>query len=175
MVEIRESKIVYSGKIVKVRVDKIGDHVDGIREVVEHPGAVAVLPITSNNKVILIRQYRYPLNKWVMEVPAGTIEVDESPEECALRELEEETGYRAGRLEKMLTIFPSPGYSTERIHVFLASNLEKMVQNLDEDEEIVLLEMDLDEAISDLISSGEVDGKTLLALLYYKHVYRDRS
>ncbi|MEM4636742.1 MAG: NUDIX hydrolase, partial [Nitrososphaerota archaeon] len=168
------SRMVYSGKTVKLRVDEILDRRVKIREVVEHPGASAILPIKSNSKILLIKQYRHPVGKWILEIPAGTLKTGETDYECAVRELEEETGYKAGRLEKIITIMPSPGYSTERISIYLAFNLEKSIQNLDEDEEIELLEMDLDEAIREVMSTDEADGKTLLALLLYKYYYREK-
>lgn len=172
MREVEESRIVYSGKVVKLRVDYLKGGRRKIREVVEHPGAVAVLPIISRDRVLLVRQYRYPIDEWILEIPAGTLMDGESPEKCALRELEEETGYRAGILKKMLTIYPCPGYSTESIHVFVAYQLEKATQRLEEDEELTVVEMSIDEAIRELLNSVVADSKTLLALLYYKHVYR---
>lgn len=173
MVKRVSSKIVYSGKTVKLRVDEISDGGMKIREVVEHPGASAILPITSKGKVLLIKQYRHPVGKWILEIPAGTLRSGETDYECAVRELEEETGYKAGRLEKIVTVMPSPGYSTERISIYLAFDLEKSMQHLEEDEEIELLEMDPDEAIRMVMGSGEADGKTLLALLLYKYHYRE--
>ncbi len=172
MREVEETKIIYSGKVVKLRIDYLKDGGKKIREVVEHPGAVAVLPILSGDRVLLVRQYRYPIDEWILEVPAGTLKNGESPEKCALRELEEETGYRAGILKKMLTIYPCPGYSTESIHIFVAYQLEKTVQRLEEDEELTVVEMSVDEAIRELLNNDVADSKTLLALLYYKYVYR---
>lgn len=172
MSEVKESKRIYSGRVVKLRVDYLRDGEIKIREVVEHPGAVAVLPVISRNRVLLINQYRYPIGKWILEVPAGTLKNGESADECALRELEEETGYRARSLKKMLTIYPSPGYSTESIHIYVASELEKSTQKLDEDEELTITEMDVDEAIEELLKKDEVDGKTFLTLLYYKYLYQ---
>jgi len=172
MSEIKESKIIYSGRVVRLRIDYLKDRKIKIREVVEHPGAVAILPVISRDRILLINQYRYPVGKWILEVPAGTIKDGESPDECALRELEEETGYRARILKKMLTIYPSPGYSTESIHIYVASGLEKSTQKLEEDEELTIIEMGVDEAIEELMKRNEVDGKTFLALLYYKYLYQ---
>lgn len=173
MTGIKESKIIYNGNVVKLRIDYIEDKEMRIREVVQHPGAVAILPLVSDEKIILVKQYRHPIGKWILEVPAGTLKEGESPEECALRELEEETGYKAGKLTKMLTIYPSPGYSTETIHIYIASKLERSTQRLEEDEELETVEIGLDEAIRKLLKSGEVDGKTLIVLLYYRYLYRD--
>jgi len=172
MSEIKESKIIYSGRVVRLRIDYLKDRKIKIREVVEHPGAVAILPVISRDRILLINQYRYPVGKWILEVPAGTIKDGESPDECALRELEEETGYKARILKKMLTIYPSPGYSTESIHIYVASGLEKSTQKLEEDEELTIIEMGVDEAIEELMKRNEVDGKTFLALLYYKYLYQ---
>jgi ADP-ribose pyrophosphatase len=172
MSEIKESKIIYSGRVVRLRIDYLKDRKIKIREVVEHPGAVAILPVISRDRILLINQYRYPVGEWILEVPAGTIKDGESPDECALRELEEETGYKARILKKMLTIYPSPGYSTESIHIYVASGLEKSTQKLEEDEELTIIEMDVDEAIEELMKRNEVDGKTFLALLYYKYLYQ---
>lgn len=169
---IKDSKTIYSGKVVKLRIDYLGDKETRIREIVEHPGAVAILPIISDDKIVLINQYRHAIGRWILEVPAGTLKERESPEECALRELEEETGYKARNLVKILTIYPSPGYSTEVINVYVASGLEKSTQNLEEDEELAIVEIGLDEAIRRLSNESEVDGKTLLALLYYKYLYK---
>jgi len=172
MSEIKESKIIYSGRVVRLRIDYLKDRKIKIREVVEHPGAVAILPVISRDRILLINQYRYPVGKWILEVPAGTIKDGESPDECALRELEEETGYKARILKKMLTIYPSPGYSTESIHIYVASGLEKSTQKLEEDEELTIIEMGVDEAIEELMKRNEVDGKTFLTLLYYKYLYQ---
>jgi ADP-ribose pyrophosphatase len=172
MSEMKESKVIYSGRVVRLRIDYLKDRETKIREVVEHPGAVAMLPVISRDRILLINQYRYPVGKWILEVPAGTLKDGESPDECALRELEEETGYKARTLKKLLTIYPSPGYSTESIHIYVASELEKSTQKLEEDEELTVIEMDVDEAIEELMRRDEIDGKTLLALLYYKYLYQ---
>ncbi len=172
MSEVKESKRIYSGRVIRLRIDYLGDKEIKIREVVEHPGAVAVLPVISRNRVLLVNQYRYSIGKWILEVPAGTLKNGESPDECALRELEEETGYRARILKKMLTIYPSPGYSTESIHIYVASELEKSTQKLEEDEELTITEMDVDKAIEELLKKDVVDGKTFLTLLYYKYLYQ---
>jgi len=156
---------------LKLRVDEVrrGEH-RGVREVVEHRGSAAVLPILPDGRVVLIRQYRYSVGRELLEVPAGTLEEGESPRECAVRELEEETGYRAGRIREILKIFPTPGYSTEEIHLFVAEDLERGEQSVEEDESISVTVMNLEEAVENLVNSGEADAKTLLFLLLYKYL-----
>ncbi|HIP57347.1 MAG TPA: NUDIX domain-containing protein, partial [Ignisphaera aggregans] len=113
--------LVFRGKrfaVLKRVIDVDGNEV--VRDVVSFGTAVAVLPIIDDNKVVLVRQYRAPVNSWILEVPAGKVEPGESPEECAKRELEEETGYRAMSMEKLVSIYTSPGYSDEVLHIYLA-------------------------------------------------------
>ena len=116
-----KSDSVYKGRILNLRVDQVefADGTSAIREVVEHRGAAAIVPLLEDN-VILVRQFRYAASAELLEIPAGTLEQGEDPEICARRELEEETGYRCNELDKILECFVAPGYSTERIHFYLA-------------------------------------------------------
>jgi ADP-ribose pyrophosphatase len=135
------------------------------REVVEHPGAVAVLPLLPGGRVVLVRQYRHAVGRTLLEVPAGTREPGEEPEETARRELEEETGYRAGSLEFLVRFFASPGWAAEELEVYVARDPEPGASRQEADEDLSLVEVSLD-GFESLIASGEIaDAKTILTLL----------
>jgi ADP-ribose pyrophosphatase len=162
-----ESIKVFEGRLISVRKDtvKLPNGRTSTREVVVHPGAVAIVPMLEDGRVILVKQYRHAVGKILMEIPAGTLHPDETPEECALRELREEIGYSAGRLEKLTSVYLAPGYSTELIHLFLATDLQPAEGETDEDEFLKPVTLTLDEAIAQ-ISDGEIqDAKTVAALL----------
>ena len=162
-----ESKRVYEGRVVNLRVDTVmlPDGRISTREIVEHRGAVAIVPMLSENKVILIKQFRKPANEDLLEIPAGTLAEGETPIECAKRELVEEIGYSAGKFEELFSIYLAPGYSTEKLHVFLASELKPEERKLDEEEFIEVVEMTLDEAISQIEAGAIKDAKTICGLL----------
>ena len=135
-------------------------------DLIRHPGASAVVPFLDPERVLLIRQYRYAAGGTLYEVPAGKLDAGEAPETCARRELEEETGYRAARFERLATIWTTPGFTDERIHLFAARELSPGTQRLDHDELIELVPMPLDEALR-LVWAGEIaDAKTALALVH---------
>jgi len=134
---------------------------------VVHPGAVAILPLVDQDHLCLIRNHRLTVRKTLWEIPAGTREPNEGPLETARRELEEETGYRAGRWEPLVEFFPSPGTSSERIHVFVASELTAGEPRREENEEIENAIVSWDDALA-MLDRGEIeDGKTIVALLAY--------
>jgi len=134
-------------------------------DVVRHPGAAAIVPFLAPDRVLMIRQWRHAVSDYLFEVPAGKLDPGEAPEACAMRELEEETGYRAGRLEKLTSIIVSPGFTDEVIHLFAAFDLEASRQQLEPDEVIELVPMDLAEAL-DQVRSGQLrDAKSAMALL----------
>jgi len=162
-----ESQIVFSGKILHVRLDRVllPNGNESTREVVDHPGAVAIVPVTDDGRVILVRQYRYPVEEILLEIPAGKLDSGEAPEECALRELEEETGFRAGKLEKLTSFYSTPGFSNEILHLYLARELQEVEQKLDGDE-FLNVEYYTAEDIKLLRTSNKIkDGKTMLGLL----------
>jgi ADP-ribose pyrophosphatase len=135
------------------------------REVVEHPGAAAVVPILENGDVVLIRHYRHATGRWLLEVPAGKLDPGEPPEVCAARELEEEVGYRADRLVPLGTIWSSPGFTDERVWLYLASELRPGRQRLGAHEVLEVMPLPLEQAIA-MAASGEIaDGKSVCALL----------
>lgn len=134
------------------------------REVVEHRGAAAIVPITHDGDVVLVRQHRYAVAADLLEIPAGTLEQGETPEECASRELEEETGYRCNEIKKIMEFFTVPGYSTEKIFVYLAKGLAKTEMRTEEDERIRLDMMPIGTAL-EKVRSGEIcDAKSICAL-----------
>jgi ADP-ribose pyrophosphatase len=135
-------------------------------DLIRHPGAAAVVPFLSDDEVLLIRQYRYAAGGEIYEVPAGKLDPGESPEACASRELEEETGYRAGRLQPLAQILTTPGFTDERIHLFAAESLSPGRQRLDDDELIELVPLPLDEALAMVWSDALPDAKSSLALLH---------
>jgi ADP-ribose pyrophosphatase len=159
------SDSVYRGRILNLRADQVAlaNGTTALREVVEHRGAAAIVPLLED-KIILVRQYRYAASAELLEIPAGTLEQGEAPEICARRELEEETGYRCNKLDKILECFVAPGYSTERIHFYLARKLERSQMNTEEDEHIELEMMPIENAI-EKVRNGEIrDAKTVCGL-----------
>ena len=167
---LTSSTTVFSGRLISVRVDEVelADGVRTTREVVAHPGAVAIVPLLPDGRVVMIRQYRHPAGKVLYELPAGTLHPDESPEACACRELAEEIGYRAGRLTHLLSMYLSPGYCTERIHIFLATGLTPAGEGsspsprLDAYERVEPLVLTLAEAVA-MIARGEVENAAAIA------------
>ena len=136
------------------------------REVVRHQGCAAVL-FVKDGKVLLERQFRFPYNKVIWEIPAGKLNRGENPEHAAIRELEEETGFRAEKLERLVEIYPSPGYTDEIIYVFLADGADFIGQNLDEDEFINAEFVEL-KKVEEMVESGEIcDAKTIAAVYKY--------
>lgn len=136
------------------------------RDCVLHPGAVAIVPLVDADRVCLIRNHRVTVERTLIEIPAGTLELGEDPDVCAARELEEETGYTAGRIEKLTTFYLSPGILNERMHVYLATDLRPGPAHREANEEIDNLVVGWDEALA-MIGRGEIeDGKTTAALLW---------
>lgn len=164
---VTATRRIYDGRIVSLREDtaSLSDGRTVLREVVEHAEVAAIVPIDSDGNVILVRQYRLPAGEALLEIPAGGADKDESIGETAQRELREETGYRARRLERLCGFFVSPGYCTEFIHVFLATDLVEDPIDGDPDEVIVLERMPLAEAVR-LTETGDIkDGKSMVGLL----------
>ena len=163
------SATVFDGRLLTVRVDtvKTPGGRETSREVVAHPGAVGILPIMADGRIILVRQFRYAVGRELLEIPAGTREPDETAEECAYRELEEEVGMRAGRLELMASFFVSPGWCNEELVIFRAWDLEPSTANLEDDEDLEVVIVRPDE-IPQLIAGGQIaDAKTLTSLTMY--------
>ena len=142
-----------------------------IRDVIEHPGAAVILPLLDDGRVVLIRNVRHTVGKVLWELPAGTLEEGEAPDACAAREVEEETGYRAGSLAPLTEFFASPGILNERMYGFLATDLVQTSQSLDDDEEIEVFPIPQWQ-VRDMLKDGHIeDAKTITLLLYWMHLY----
>ena len=164
--KIISSEKVFEGRVFNITVDKIqeGD-VTYQREIVHHHGSAVILPLFSDGTVALVRQYRHPAVRYLLELPAGTLEDRERPEVGAERELEEELGYVAGRMEKLGEFFVSPGFLEEKMWLFLATDLVKTEQHLDHDEILDVVRVPFSETLT-MISDGEIeDAKTIIGLL----------
>ena len=167
------SKVEYpfKGRVFSVKVERVklpNGRVMSV-EAVEHPGAVAILPVLDDGRIILLKQYRPTIKEWLYEIPAGTLKPGEDPDHCAIRELEEETGFTAGELVKLFSMYLAPGYSTEVIHIYLARRLQPAEQRLEKDEVIELSMVTLDEALHMIEENAIRDAKTISALLYALH------
>lgn len=174
--EVIKSKEIYEGKIFKIVQDEISlpNGNTATRDVLIHKGACAILPIDQDGKLILVRQHRHPVNEFVLEMPAGKLDsIDEKPEECAIRELEEEIGYKSNNFSFMFKTFIAVGYSSEVIHVYLARDLVETKQNLDEDEFLEIERYTLEEALDMIYNGIIVDSKTIAAVLFYNNL-KDR-
>jgi ADP-ribose pyrophosphatase len=157
-----DARVVYRGKLFDVTVERWGDQE---REIVEHPGAVAVLAVDREQMVTLVRQRREAVRAELLELPAGTLEEGESPLECAQRELEEETGMRGGNWRRAAVFYTTPGFCRERMYLFIAEGVEGGAPNPQDDEQLELVRRPLSD-IPSLLAEIE-DAKTLVGLLLY--------
>ena len=166
------SETVYRGKAFDVHRDHVKLPNGNITtlDVVVHPGAVTLIPINSRGQIIFIRQYRHPAGQVLLELPAGTLDEGESPEECALRELREEIGMSAKKLEKVGEFFLAPGYSTESMYIYLATELSPDPLQGDEDEFITVESLTIRD-LHDLVSQGVIQDAKSLAALYLAQPY----
>lgn len=161
---------IFSGKVIRLQVDEVElpNGKTSKREIVKHPGAVAIIAITSDKKLVLVEQYRKAMERVLVEIPAGKLEKGEEPYDTAMRELEEETGYACKELELIASFYTSPGFSDEIVHVYLAKSLHKLENPaaLDEDEFVNVMEVSLDEALKLIGEKKIYDAKTAFAVQY---------
>ena len=159
---------VYTGRIVNVRQDlvRLPDGREALREVVEHPGGVAVLPLTADRHVVLVRQFRYPFGEILWEIPAGKLEPGEDPAACGLRELREETGYTADRYEPLGVVYASPGIYGEKLYLFVAREIHYVGDCPDDGEFLNVETRPLDEVVRMILDGTIKDSKTIAAVLW---------
>ena len=167
MEELVKREYIYRGRILNLRLDTVrvpnGD--EALREVVEHPGAVVIVALDAQDHVLLVRQYRHAAGQELLELPAGTLEKNESPVAAAPRELQEETGYTAQRWEALASFYSSPGIMTEEMHVYLARDLTAGASHPDDDEDLQLERLPLAEVLA-RVARGEIkDAKSIAGLL----------
>src|SRR5512143_1541502 len=159
-------KNIYKGRVVNLNLETVrlpnGAMVE--LEIIHHPGAAAIVPMKDEETVLLIRQYRHAAGGYILEIPAGTLKPGEDPRDCAVRELEEEIGFRPSALEPVVTFFTTPGFTNEVIHIYKATGLTPGKQNLDHDEVLELVESPLREAIRRIGDGSIRDGKTIVGL-----------
>jgi ADP-ribose pyrophosphatase len=167
---------IYEGKIINLRIDtvELPEKKYSKREIVEHPGGVGIVPVTEDNCVVLVKQYRKAINRIILEIPAGKLEVNEEPRETAIRELKEETGYEADELKYLLEFYTSPGFSNEKIYLFLASGLKEGLQELDDGEYCEIEKYDIEELFK-MIHRGEIiDSKTIIGINLAKDYFESK-
>lgn len=166
------SEKIFTGKVISLQVDEVQlpDGKTGKREIIKHPGAVCVIALTDENKIVMVEQYRKALERSLVEIPAGKLEKGEEPLKTAERELEEETGYVCGKMEHLISFYTSPGFADELVHVFVAQHLSKKENpaSLDEDEFVEVLELTLEEA-ERYVQEGKIyDAKTAYAVQFLR-------
>jgi ADP-ribose pyrophosphatase len=165
--QLLESEKIFKGAIFDVERDRLRDEsgLEMIREVVRHPGGAGALPVFDDGRVALVKQYRHPTRRDLLEIPAGKIEHGETPEICAAREVEQEIGFRPGRIEKLLEFYSTPGFCEEKLYVYVATALAPSSQALDHDEFVEVVYLPFAEAVK-MAECGEIeDSKTIIGLL----------
>ncbi len=179
--ELIEKKIsgkeIYKGKIITVEVDEVllpNDNTS-VREVVKHPGGVCVAAIDQNNNLFFVEQFRYPHGETVVELPAGKLEWGESPLPAAIRELKEETGCVAKHIKQVAVSYPTPGFCSEKLYLFVAHDLEYGEQNLDSDEFLSVKKIHIDKAVEMVLDGTFKDGKTQTLVLIAEKLIKNNT
>lgn len=166
------SDLIYTGKNIQLRVDTVEVPNKGYqkREIIEHKAVVAIIAITPDNKIVLVKQYRKAVEKELYELPAGKIESGETPLDTAIRELKEETGYTASNLKLIHKYYTTPGFSNQMIFIYLAENLMPGEKQLEDDEFLDVYELDMDKAYNMVLTNEICDSKTIIGLLLIKEL-----
>ena len=163
---------IFDGRIIKVKVDKV-EMPDGTlaeRELVEHPGGVGIVAVCDNGDIIMVKQFRKPLERAIYEIPAGKLDGGEDPEVCGMRELKEETGYTAKSFEYLGFIYPSPGFTDEITHIYLATGLESGDTDFDDDEYLDIERIPFDKVYQMVMNNEINDAKSVFGILKYKEI-----
>lgn len=165
--KIISTEKIYNGRVFDLSSVEIRDGTSEYkREIISHAGSAVIVPILGDHTILLVRQYRHAAEKYLLELPAGTINKGESPEECAVREVEEEVGFKTDKVEKLTEFYVSPGFLTEKMHLYLATRLTRSEQNLDDDEILCVKEISFEEAFAKIISGEIEDAKTIIGLIF---------
>lgn len=164
-----DSSLKFDGNFLKLKVDKVElpNNKKATREMIEHPGAACILALDENKNVFMVKQYRYPISKIMYEIPAGKIDNNEEPIQCAYREFEEETGYKAKKLKLLGVMHPAAAYTNEVIYIYLALGITKGEVNLDEDEFLELEKIHIDKVRKMILDNEITDAKTQVAVMKY--------
>lgn len=170
-----ESKSIYQGKIITVTLDEVvcPNGKQAKREIVRHPGGVAIVPIDENGNVYMIEQYRIPYDEIILEIPAGKLEKGEDPDEAAVRELREETGLSAEKLVSLGNFYPTVGFCDENLRMYLATDLKMGEDDPDEDEFVILRKIHIDKLIEMIMNNRVKDGKTIAALFKAREILKN--
>jgi len=161
------SEVVYKGKIFDIKRDRVKTSFgnEATRDVLVHKGATAAVVVTHKNTILLVKQYRHSAEDFLLEIPAGGLEDGENPSDCIIRELQEEVGVKPNKIEFLYQIWLAPGYSSEKLFVYLATDLEKSILPHDQDEDLEVVELTFDEVIEMIVSGKIRDAKTIAAVL----------
>jgi ADP-ribose pyrophosphatase len=165
------SDVVYRGRLFDVELDRLrfGNGIEANREILRHPGAVCMIPVAADGTIYFVTQYRHAAGRRLLELPAGTLEPGEDPADTAVRELQEEVGFRPGQVQPLGGFYVAPGYTSEYIHLFLCTELEASVLDGDDDEDIEIVALSAREAI-EKIDNGEIcDAKSIIGVLRWIH------
>lgn len=163
------SKLIHNGDFLVLNKDTVllPNGKTSTREFVTHPGAACIVAVDEDDNILMVKQYRYPVSKVMYEVPAGKLDSGEEPINCAKRELEEETGYKANNFDLIGSLYPAPAYSNEIIYIYLATKLSKTNMNLDEDEFLVCEKIKISKVLEMILNGQITDAKTQIAVLKY--------
>jgi len=174
--EILSSDTIYKGKVFNVRLDRVREgEIEYEREIVEHRGSAVIVPYFSDGTIAMVRQYRHAMGKYLLEVPAGMLEAGEEPLEGARRELEEEIGVTAGKIEPLAAFYISPGFLTQKMNLFLATELTETGQKLEDDELLTIERIPLDEA-AQMATDGRIeDAKSIVGILLTQNMAQART
>lgn len=166
------SKLIHNGDFLVLNKDTVllPNGKTSTREFVTHPGAACIVAVDEDDNILMVKQYRYPVSKVMYEVPAGKLDSGEEPINCAKRELEEETGYKANNFDLIGSLYPAPAYSNEIIYIYLATKLSKTNMNLDEDEFLVCEKIKISKVLEMILNGQITDAKTQIAVLKYLHL-----